>query len=955
MSQDVEPSIIDYARFYELACDHRQLCPLQGLRLLKDLGSFLDEPPELVQFSVSDVKVPYERLTVDAGVASVLSFITESAKHLPSPSDQDLGIDRHRVRRMKQELPLLRSDHALDVLRFATRIEPDLENKVLPSETVDVEADEGFDWPSIYHGLPDELAKKSRSEKLEASKDDLLVLQDTIKLQFERVEHTEFEVDDLVYKKVTGLSSRAKTYETKTQQKNVPDPASPPLLLISPSPEPYVPSSDTGRLYLLSDATSPTREEARDVERLIFADDSILPLVKQDDLASQKSDLMLLEIESLVDIYSPLKGIEDPPSSPPFLRQRPRDLKVEVPLSPPHSDRLPPWKRKNVSFSEALPELIPELPPPIEKPGKTSSDDVEAFFEDTIKPVAVKAERVLEQEQLQEADTILRVPVPVMDFSLPIAPWKAKSRAPDPYNDHEALKMALKEMKAQHFNKHGWPISGQAERELKWAPFPVALGKVETQETIPDNGFVERLIVPPEPLDVDTLTWKPDGLRIFEMLAESDEDELKEGDFPEAKDINSLIRKRKLELEADNLVTSPSEGALSSEEKRPQGKQKADVTFIEAEKVSSKSIKNTESKSKTQEDVFNNSFSAMGAIEDYMNLRRGQMTRRRITSDHHFAKTSQSIPPSDPTDPHPLKRALQDDLQVPSLPTVDLPCPVLSIASYPRWYIISDSFLSNRRLSRKVQRLYPSAEYIERDFTLHDHHDPQQRPRSKANATKMTFGTMADEADMLLSPSTGLIWTSLQKIKQRSLPGHMNRSAVRDRISRTSQRYERLLILVSQNRNIDPSSNDIGNDIQYLDDDDSSTFAEFTAFCSALPDEVQTFFIAGSEEDLAKWIVAVMVKHGTNTDHQFKLLQDETQWEIFLRRAGMNAFAAQAILATLKAPNHEEVDAAGIQAADFGLTAFVKMSVEERLARFETLLGGRRLLWKVSKVLDAEW
>lgn len=955
MSQDVEPSIIDYARFYGLACDHRQLCPLQGLKLLEDLGSFLDYPPELVHIDVSDVKVPDERLTVDAGVASLLSSITESAKHLPSLSHQDLGIERHRVRRMKHELPLLRSDHALDIVRFATRIEPDLENKVLPFEMVDVEEDEGFEWPSIYHGLPDELTKKSRSEKLEASKDDFLVLQHTIKPQIECVEHGAFEVDDFQYKKVTGLFSRTNKSDIKTQQKRVPEPASPPLLPVSPSPEPYVPSSDTGRLHLLSDATSPTREEARDVERLIFADDSILPLTKQDDLASQNSDPILLETESLGDIYSPLKGIKDPPSSPPSLRQRPRDLKVEVPLSPRHSDRLPPWKRKSVSFSEALPELIPELPPPIAKPGKTSSDDVEAFFEETIKPVAVKAERVIEQEQLQGADTILRVPVPVMDFSLPIAPWKAKSRAPNPHNEEEALKKTLTDMKALHFNKHGWPISGQAERELKWAPFPVVLGKTETQETIPDNGFVEKFIVPPEPLDVDTLTWKPDGLHIFDILAKSEEEELEEGDFPEEKDINSLIRKRKLELEADDIVTSPSEGDLSSEGKRPQGKQKADVTVIEAERVTSKSVRKTASKYKTQEDIFNNSFSAMGALEDYMNLRRGQMTRRKITSDHHFAEMSQSIPLFEPIDPHPPKSAFQVDLQVPSPPTVDLPCPALSIASPPCWYLISDSFLNNRRLSRQVQRLYPAAEYIERDFTLHHHHDPQKKPRSKANTTTMTFATMADEADMLLSPSTGLIWTSLQKIKQRSLPGQTNRSAVRDRISRTSQRYERLLVLVNQNRNTDPSSNDISNDVQCLDDDDSSAFAEFTAFCSALPDEVQTFFIAGSEEDLAKWIVAVMVKYGMNTDQEVKLLQDETQWEIFLRRAGMNAFAAQAILGTLKAPGQEEADAAGIQATDFGLTAFVKMSVEERFARFETLFGGRRLLWKVSKVLDAKW
>ena len=210
MSQDVEPPIIDYARFYGLACDHRQLSPLRGLTLPENLGSFLDDPPELVHIDLSDIKVPEERLAIDAGAASLLSSIAESAKHSPSHSDQDLGIDRHRVRGMKHELPLLRSDHELDVLRFAAPIIPDLKNEFLPFETVDIEEDEAFEWPSSYYALPDEATQKSESEKIEVSKDDLLFLQDALKSQLESVEHEAFEVDDLPYKRVYGPSDGAR-------------------------------------------------------------------------------------------------------------------------------------------------------------------------------------------------------------------------------------------------------------------------------------------------------------------------------------------------------------------------------------------------------------------------------------------------------------------------------------------------------------------------------------------------------------------------------------------------------------------------------------------------------------------------------------------------------------------------------------------------------------------------
>lgn len=212
MSQHVEPPIIDYARFYGLAWDHREPDPLhclQGFTLPEDpasFDSFLDDPPELfhLDLALASVKVPAERLAVDAGAASFLSSIAESAnfKYSPSHSDQDVGIDRHRVRRMKYELPLLRSDHDIDVLRFASPIVPHLDNEFLPLETLDVEEDEGLEWPSGYYALPDEYAKKSRSEKIEASKDDFLYLQQTLKYQFEAGEHGEFDTDDIPCKGV---------------------------------------------------------------------------------------------------------------------------------------------------------------------------------------------------------------------------------------------------------------------------------------------------------------------------------------------------------------------------------------------------------------------------------------------------------------------------------------------------------------------------------------------------------------------------------------------------------------------------------------------------------------------------------------------------------------------------------------------------------------------------------
>lgn len=41
--------------------------------------------------------------------------------------------------------------------------------------------------------------------------------------------------------------------------------------------------------------------------------------------------------------------------------------------------------------------------------------------------------------------------------------------------------------------------------------------------------------------------------------------------------------------------------------------------------------------------------------------------------------------------------------------------------------------------------------------------------------------------------------------------------------------------------------------------------------------------------------------------------------------------------------------------SDFGIRAFIRMDPQERIQRFESLLGGRRVLNRVHKVLEQKW
>lgn len=206
MSQGEEPSIIDYARFYGLIRDHLESHPLHGIAAPDSLpSSELDDHPGLSDIDFAKFKIPEERLAVDAGAASLLSCITALAKEAPSRHED--GIDTHRVRQLKHELPILRSDHELDVLNFAPRIIPDLEHEFLPSETVDEEADEGLTWPSRCYELPNEYAKKSTSEKLQVSSDGFKYLRETLRFHLEGGDNAVFEYDDLPYKKVCIVDS----------------------------------------------------------------------------------------------------------------------------------------------------------------------------------------------------------------------------------------------------------------------------------------------------------------------------------------------------------------------------------------------------------------------------------------------------------------------------------------------------------------------------------------------------------------------------------------------------------------------------------------------------------------------------------------------------------------------------------------------------------------------------
>ena len=203
MSQGNEPSIIDYARFHDLIRDHLQVNPLENLTAPHDIRSEFEDNENLFQIRADCVTVPDERLTADLDTASLLSSVFALAQNPPSRNDDTDGFDIHKFRRMKLEIPLLRTDPEIDVLRFVPpQIVPDLKNEFLPLETVDEEADEGFEFPTRYHNLPDEHTRKLKAEKLEVTRDALAFLHEALNSHHEGGKHEYLEGAELPYTRV---------------------------------------------------------------------------------------------------------------------------------------------------------------------------------------------------------------------------------------------------------------------------------------------------------------------------------------------------------------------------------------------------------------------------------------------------------------------------------------------------------------------------------------------------------------------------------------------------------------------------------------------------------------------------------------------------------------------------------------------------------------------------------
>ena len=620
---------------------------------------------------------------------------------------------------------------------------------------------------------------------------------------------------------------------------------------------------------------------------------------------------------NLGNIFLPLTYLDEEHITPPASsRVRMEDLKVEQPLTPLDRSVAQP---KSVHFSDFIEEM--------QLNDWSSSPDprTDPMFEQVFGSAAQMAKRQVEQEQLVAADATARVEVPLINQEMPKPPWhNVQHQEPA-----SLLKLQRSMIEKAVQGTPEWPGSKKEERKLNWVPIRHEVAKIDMEEsTIEDDGVFDTFIDKEDEQVITSseLTWKPEGLRILKIDDEDDEPiEPGEYDSKQPHEVSYLVRKRKMELEARDAAQPDAHDSMTRYHPTHSVAQPIPSTAsFPALKAASSNI------SLDTGLLLGGGFSAGNALDHFLELR---AKKPKLNSSYFPAGIGPPKREVVQKQPASLPHRASPRLAAPTIPS-----PAFTSPTEPVQLIVASTLLKHRSLIKRLSTLLPSLALVERDFGAYDTTTwmPGSVTRSPIKSS------LAAEADVILSPSAGVIITTLQKVKQKPLPGQKAKVAIIDRMEKVSLRYEKVAVLVSEGR-VDETTNG-------LEETDCTALSDFIGFTCGLASTITVQFVAGGEETLAKWLASSIVQHRVGG---LELLEDETYWELFLRRAGMNAFAAHAVIGALKAPDGVDTTSPS-KVALFGLTAFVEMSAEERLRRFGGLCGSM-VMARVSNVVDARW
>ncbi|KAL2258491.1 hypothetical protein VTK26DRAFT_8174 [Humicola hyalothermophila] len=830
---------------------------------------------------------------------------------------------------MKLEVPALRSDHIIDFHRLVRRVKEffmgPLANHRLPLHPADIENGEGLEFPQRGVRMDREQISLIENERLEVNKEALAYFVQSLKSGWTAKDQRD---------SIEGMFSCEKIGATE----HLPLPLSP---LKQPLPEYFVPDEEVCELPDPSNPSSSLDAEIENVENRIFRSDTeFWAEILETDVSPDRFDDV--DVSEMI-----RKGGFRSSTLHSFPQPVPRGLELDVPMLPcsendEHSRDTAPFLGSS-DFSEAR-ALVLSSDTLSGSDGPTGQ--LVSFFQQRANAVV----RSAEQEKLQPLDAVARVLVPIMDFSVAVPEWEERLWEP------KQMFQWIREMAQVHWQGPKWPSNKVAEQRMVWSPLAHMGERNLTMEHLEINCerldyFLERARDDGVPTSADYVYKRP-GLAI--LCAEDDDGD--ENDYiaslepPSETTLN--LRDFEGRAETSHLALQRSSQSLSATTKSSlpdlntllNGRKRLIDETITGEQPDRLDLPSTSSEVDIIDRAQVNSTNVLrGFMSEYtdfaplvdnfvdMNFRKKpKLTRSAFfdvpvpvasTTESKTSEAARLMPPP----PKPIP-AIGPNVTAPTVP--------------PR--IVISSTLSKSLISH-LETLIPGIEPIHRNYGRHEDHG----------------------ADLVISPATGILLTTMVKLRQKPMPPSDNpphsgniTTPFCNTAAAVAARHERLIVLVSEgNKHSETTSP--------LSQSDARALAEFQGFAAGLQlrqqTEIRVVYVGGGIETLARWVAASVCdewnagrEEAAGVKVRDLLLPVETYWEVFLRRAGMNAFAAQVVLGRLKVPDGQPA-IGGTGGELCGLPLFVTMSRERRIESFQELLGGRRVLDRVSEAIDEPW
>lgn len=590
-----------------------------------------------------------------------------------------------------------------------------------------------------------------------------------------------------------------------------------------------------------------------------------------------------------------------------------KDLKVEVPLmlngKPQQSG--PAGPDAFGAFFESQVNLDPEFERAVLH--DIPDDNLGEDFQDQLEDAAQNALRCIEQEQLQVIDAVARVPVPVMDFFITEPSWQ--QLCGKDHSDKRVLKWIQAWKEKLFKNPPVWPIDKASESKMVWSPLAPGASNVHEKEYMTEGETLLKryLSLPPNDEVHKSLDCIPRRQKaiVFENDDRDEEIEYQMRIKRPVVDLMQSVRKRSMDINSESTAKRSRRNVIDQ------------TSLDQLSECAGPSL------------LPDDSSSASGNL--LANFMEVHAPKKVLAHSKYFTPAQHEATSLLAKN---LPFTMPDTAQVLDNPRAGFkaPCPIIKQPSTS-----STVFIDIRipcRMIRILEGLIPGLTLLERDY---DSHNTFVWKTGSVRSTEVR-PPIADDADITISPSTGIIITSMIRIRQRPRAG-TNTGVVQIRVEKASLRYERLLVLVG-------GEGDKDEVVDLMSSSDSAALLELHGFASGLESNVQVHYVGGGDKTLTHWVATFICRYGL-VDQQILsvLLKTETLWEVFLRRAGFNVFAAQAVASQFKPPG-DAIDT--MTSAPCGLSAFMTMTRDERVRRFGHLVGARTLD-RVSRNVEQLW